>query len=136
MKIKKNTTMNNGPIFAVGDDNVIFTVESLSETKIGELTFATEDQLDVAHARQVLDEDHYDLEDIKEAFVDGVTEKYGAPSHKYYSYYGVDNIYYVKIGERRIVDEYYTDDIDRHELERTQPITKNIALNIQLRERL
>jgi len=26
---------------------------------------ATEDQLDIAHARQVLDEDHYDLEDIK-----------------------------------------------------------------------
>ena len=31
---------------------------------------ATEDQLDVAHARQVLDEDHYDLEDIKERILE------------------------------------------------------------------
>jgi ATP-dependent Lon protease len=31
---------------------------------------ATEDQLDIAHARQVLDEDHYDLEDIKERILE------------------------------------------------------------------
>jgi ATP-dependent Lon protease len=30
----------------------------------------TEDQLDIAHARQVLDEDHYDLEDIKERILE------------------------------------------------------------------
>ncbi len=30
----------------------------------------TEDQLDVAHARKVLDEDHYDLEDIKERILE------------------------------------------------------------------
>ena len=31
---------------------------------------ATEDQLDVAHARQVLDEDHYDLEDVKDRILE------------------------------------------------------------------
>jgi ATP-dependent Lon protease len=31
---------------------------------------ATEDQLDIAHARQVLDEDHYDLEEIKERILE------------------------------------------------------------------
>jgi ATP-dependent Lon protease len=31
---------------------------------------ATEDQLDIAHARNVLDEDHYDLEDIKERILE------------------------------------------------------------------
>jgi len=31
---------------------------------------STEDQLDIAHARQVLDEDHYDLEDIKERILE------------------------------------------------------------------
>ncbi len=31
---------------------------------------ATEDQLDITHARQVLDEDHYDLEDIKERILE------------------------------------------------------------------
>ncbi len=31
---------------------------------------ATEDQLDIPHARQVLDEDHYDLEDIKERILE------------------------------------------------------------------
>ncbi len=31
---------------------------------------ATEDQLEIAHARQVLDEDHYDLEDIKERILE------------------------------------------------------------------
>ena len=31
---------------------------------------ATEDQLDIGHARQVLDEDHYDLEDIKERILE------------------------------------------------------------------
>jgi ATP-dependent Lon protease len=31
---------------------------------------ATEDQLDIAHARQVLDEDHYDLEDIKDRILE------------------------------------------------------------------
>ncbi|MBN1659763.1 MAG: endopeptidase La, partial [Anaerolineae bacterium] len=31
---------------------------------------ATEDNLDIAHARQVLDEDHYDLEDIKERILE------------------------------------------------------------------
>jgi ATP-dependent Lon protease len=31
---------------------------------------ATEDQLDIAHARQVLDEDHYDLEDLKERILE------------------------------------------------------------------
>ena len=31
---------------------------------------ATEDQLDIAHARGVLDEDHYDLEDIKERILE------------------------------------------------------------------
>ncbi len=31
---------------------------------------ATADQLDIAHARQVLDEDHYDLEDIKERILE------------------------------------------------------------------
>jgi ATP-dependent Lon protease len=31
---------------------------------------ATEDLLDIAHARQVLDEDHYDLEDIKERILE------------------------------------------------------------------
>ena len=31
---------------------------------------ATEDQLDIANARQVLDEDHYDLEDIKERILE------------------------------------------------------------------
>jgi ATP-dependent Lon protease len=31
---------------------------------------ATDDQLDIAHARQVLDEDHYDLEDIKERILE------------------------------------------------------------------
>jgi ATP-dependent Lon protease len=31
---------------------------------------ATEDQLDVVHARQVLDEDHYDLEDIKDRILE------------------------------------------------------------------
>jgi ATP-dependent Lon protease len=31
---------------------------------------ATEDQLNIAHARQVLDEDHYDLEDIKERILE------------------------------------------------------------------
>ncbi|MGD8625499.1 MAG: endopeptidase La [Anaerolineae bacterium] len=30
----------------------------------------TEDQLDIAHARQVLDEDHYDLEDIKDRILE------------------------------------------------------------------
>jgi ATP-dependent Lon protease len=30
----------------------------------------TEDQLDIAHARQVLDEDHYDLEDLKERILE------------------------------------------------------------------
>jgi ATP-dependent Lon protease len=30
----------------------------------------TEDQLDIVHARQVLDEDHYDLEDIKERILE------------------------------------------------------------------
>jgi ATP-dependent Lon protease len=30
----------------------------------------TEDQLDIAHARQVLDEDHYDLEEIKERILE------------------------------------------------------------------
>ncbi|MFN2290948.1 MAG: endopeptidase La [Anaerolineae bacterium] len=30
----------------------------------------TEDQLDITHARQVLDEDHYDLEDIKERILE------------------------------------------------------------------
>jgi ATP-dependent Lon protease len=30
----------------------------------------TEDQLDIAHARQVLDEDHYDLEDVKERILE------------------------------------------------------------------
>ncbi len=30
----------------------------------------TEDQLDIGHARQVLDEDHYDLEDIKERILE------------------------------------------------------------------
>jgi ATP-dependent Lon protease len=31
---------------------------------------ATEDQLDIAHARQVLDEDHYDLEELKERILE------------------------------------------------------------------
>ncbi len=31
---------------------------------------ATEDQLDIAHAHQVLDEDHYDLEDLKERILE------------------------------------------------------------------
>ena len=31
---------------------------------------ATEDQLDIVHAREVLDEDHYDLEDIKERILE------------------------------------------------------------------
>ncbi|MGQ9598271.1 MAG: endopeptidase La [Anaerolineae bacterium] len=31
---------------------------------------ATEDQLDINHARQILDEDHYDLEDIKERILE------------------------------------------------------------------
>ena len=31
---------------------------------------ATEDQLDISHARQVLDEDHYDLEDIKDRILE------------------------------------------------------------------
>ena len=31
---------------------------------------ATEDQLDIAHARQVLDEDHYDLKDLKERILE------------------------------------------------------------------
>ena len=31
---------------------------------------ATEDELDIVHARQVLDEDHYDLEDIKERILE------------------------------------------------------------------
>ena len=31
---------------------------------------ATEDKLDIAHARQVLDEDHYDLEDIKDRILE------------------------------------------------------------------
>ncbi|MCL7453995.1 MAG: endopeptidase La [Anaerolineae bacterium] len=31
---------------------------------------ATEDQLDIRHARQVLDEDHYDLEDIKDRILE------------------------------------------------------------------
>jgi ATP-dependent Lon protease len=31
---------------------------------------ATEDQLDIAHARQVLDEDHYDLQDLKERILE------------------------------------------------------------------
>ena len=31
---------------------------------------ATEDQLDIGHARQVLDEDHYDLEDIKDRILE------------------------------------------------------------------
>ena len=31
---------------------------------------ATEDQLDIANARQVLDEDHYDLEDVKERILE------------------------------------------------------------------
>jgi ATP-dependent Lon protease len=31
---------------------------------------ATEDQLDITHARQVLDEDHYDLEDIKDRILE------------------------------------------------------------------
>ena len=31
---------------------------------------ATEDQLDIAHARTVLDEDHYDLEDLKERILE------------------------------------------------------------------
>jgi ATP-dependent Lon protease len=31
---------------------------------------ATEDQLDIAHARQVLDEDHYDLQDIKDRILE------------------------------------------------------------------
>jgi ATP-dependent Lon protease len=31
---------------------------------------STEDQLDIAHARQVLDEDHYDLEEIKERILE------------------------------------------------------------------
>jgi ATP-dependent Lon protease len=31
---------------------------------------STEDNLDIAHARQVLDEDHYDLEDIKERILE------------------------------------------------------------------
>lgn len=31
---------------------------------------ATEDQLDIAHARQILDEDHYDLEDVKERILE------------------------------------------------------------------
>jgi ATP-dependent Lon protease len=31
---------------------------------------ATEDQLDIQHARQVLDEDHYDLEDLKERILE------------------------------------------------------------------
>jgi ATP-dependent Lon protease len=31
---------------------------------------ATKDQLEIAHARQVLDEDHYDLEDIKERILE------------------------------------------------------------------
>ncbi|MFC2015994.1 endopeptidase La, partial [Chloroflexota bacterium] len=31
---------------------------------------ATEDQLDIGHARQVLDEDHYDLEEIKERILE------------------------------------------------------------------
>jgi len=31
---------------------------------------ATEDQLDIGHARQVLDEDHYDLEDLKERILE------------------------------------------------------------------
>lgn len=31
---------------------------------------ATEDQLDIAHARQVLDEDHYDLKDVKERILE------------------------------------------------------------------
>jgi ATP-dependent Lon protease len=31
---------------------------------------ATKDQLDITHARQVLDEDHYDLEDIKERILE------------------------------------------------------------------
>jgi len=30
----------------------------------------TEDQLDIGHARQVLDEDHYDLEDIKDRILE------------------------------------------------------------------
>ncbi len=31
---------------------------------------ATDDQLDIAHARQVLDEDHYDLKDVKERILE------------------------------------------------------------------
>jgi len=31
---------------------------------------ATEDQLDIAHARRVLDEDHYDLQDVKERILE------------------------------------------------------------------
>jgi len=33
-------------------------------------SLSTEDNLDIAHARQVLDEDHYDLEDIKERILE------------------------------------------------------------------
>ncbi len=31
---------------------------------------ATEDQLEIAHARQILDEDHYDLEEMKERILE------------------------------------------------------------------
>ena len=46
MKKNKSTATNNGPIFAVGDDNVIIAVDSLTDKQPDQVTFTSASQLE------------------------------------------------------------------------------------------